>query len=225
MNAETLVNEPQSEGPAEGAGETTVQIADELAISDLDVLRVLSDKLRLQLIEAFGRTMPEPRSVKDVAKELGQSATKLYYHVNLLEENGLLIVGSSQLVSGIVEKRYLPAAKQFRVDRRLLQGGVGLTPEGQEAIVHAVESVFESAIDDLKRSFAAGHVDAEDAPGKRRTVISRSSLRLTRKQAVKVAETLAAILATPDNDADEEAENYGLMVAFYPRGPQPGKKR
>jgi transposase-like protein len=197
----------------------TVQPADELVVSDLAVLRVLSDSLRIQLIEAFGRTRGIPRSVKEVAREIGQSPTKLYYHVNLLEEHGLLLVAESRLVSGIVEKRYVPAARQFKVDKSLLRtAGSSDDPEGRAILGQTIETVLESTAEDFKRAIAAGIAAVgDDEPLPRRTVLSRSSLRLRPADAQKIIEMLEALVATPDDDEAADATTYGLTLAFYPR--------
>src|SRR5918912_4209068 len=87
-----------------------------VTITDLDRLRVIADPLRLRILE----TLIEPRTVKQVAAALGLAPTKLYYHINLLERHGLIVVVDTRLVSGILEKRYQAAARCFRVDHALL---------------------------------------------------------------------------------------------------------
>src|SRR3954454_22240427 len=121
MNAATGVKASERNGHG-------VDIPDELTITDLEVVRIVSDRVRLRVLEAFGRSRG-PRTVKQVATELGELPTKLYYHVNLLEGAGLLVVAESNLVSGILEKRYMPAAKSFRIERRLLNEAGSGGPE------------------------------------------------------------------------------------------------
>src|SRR5919199_432922 len=99
-----------------GAPAPTQPPADELTISDLDSLRVIADPLRLRILES----LIEPRTVKQVAAELGIFPTKLYYHMQLLERHGLIMVVDTRLVSGILEKRYRAAARCFHVDHALL---------------------------------------------------------------------------------------------------------
>lgn len=195
-----------------------VEPAEVLVISDLGVLRVLSDGLRLQLIEAFGRTRGVPRSVKEVAREIGQSATKLYYHVNLLEENGLLVVAESRLVSGILEKKYIPAARQYTVDKELLRTAEGAAgSEGHTVLGQAIETVLHTTADDFKRALATGKaVIGDDAAPRRRSVLSKSTLRLRPEDAAKVIELLESLIRTKD-DEHPDADTYGLTLAFYRR--------
>jgi transposase-like protein len=190
-------------------------------VSDLAVLRVLSDALRLQLIEAFGRTRGVPRSVKEVARELGQSSTRLYYHVNLLEEHGLLLVAESRMVSGILEKRYVPAAKQYKVDSTLLKTAESAADsESRDVLGRAIDSVLGTTAADFKRAIAAGVAGlGDDPPSPRRTVLSRSHLRLRPEDAARLIETLEALADRDGEDAADapDAQSYGLTLAFYPR--------
>jgi DNA-binding transcriptional ArsR family regulator len=216
MNDETIMNEreraaAESSDPVEAAP----TVADELVITDLEVVRVISDRLRLRVIEAFGRHRGIPRTVKEVARELGEPPTKLYYHVNLLEQHGLLIVAESNLVSGIVEKRYLPAAKSIRVDRRLMAEYQPDAPGAKDSPVGTmVESIVEGTADDFRRALAAGLLEARDGgPDQKRTVISRGSIRLSEKGAKALVKALRAILATDDEEG--ATDTYALTVAFF----------
>ena len=222
MNVKGEVNDanrqsdaPKPDAPTPPAG---VEPAEVLVISDLAVLRVLSDSLRLRVLEAFGRTRGVPRSVKEVAREIGQSPTKLYYHVNLMEEHGLLLVAESRLVSGILEKKYLPAAKQFSVDRTLLRTADGDSSESLDVLARTVETVLRSTADDFKRAAAAGTtgLDEDDEP-QRRSVLSKSNLRLRPEAAAQVIELLESLVKREDDETDE-AEVYSLTLAFFRRG-------
>src|SRR5215204_4411779 len=87
--------------------------APEFVVSDLETLKVVSDPLRIQLLELLVRG---PRTVKQLASEMGTTSTKLYYHMSLLEERGIVRVISTRVVSGIIEKQYAITAYSFRPD-------------------------------------------------------------------------------------------------------------
>ena len=92
---------------------------------DIETLRVLADPLRLRMLEVFGQHGREPLTVKEIARSLGEPLTKLYYHVNLLEQHGLIVVASSRLVSGILEKHYRPQPTGSRSTSRSSRAGPG----------------------------------------------------------------------------------------------------
>jgi predicted transcriptional regulator len=58
----------------------------ELVVSDPTVLETLYDPLRYRLF----RLLEEPRSVPELAAEVGVAANRLYYHVRRLVQSGLI---------------------------------------------------------------------------------------------------------------------------------------
>jgi Helix-turn-helix domain len=219
MNDDEAVNdEPAPTDNSGSSASPTSAIADELIIRDLEVLRVISDRLRLRIVEAFGRTHGASRTVKEVAKELGEPPTKLYYHVNLLEQHGILVVAESNLVSGIMEKRYVPAAKSFRVDRRLLEErGAADGGAAGAAVADVLESVFESTADDFRRALAAGFLEVGETTGQpERALLTRAAVRLTDASAANLVKALREIVETQDET--EATNTYALTVAFFREG-------
>jgi DNA-binding transcriptional ArsR family regulator len=74
-------------------------------IRDLRALRALAHPLRLRILE---RLREQPRTTKQVAHLLGEPATRLYHHVHVLEEAGLIREHSTRQVRGATE-RYMEA--------------------------------------------------------------------------------------------------------------------
>ena len=203
MNADILLKDAATE---DGLG-----VQQELVIGELETLRALTDRHRLQIMESFARYGGKPRTVKDVARELGQAPTKLYYHVNLLEQHGLLVVAGSRLVSGIVEKRYRPAAREFRVDKELLRAASTAGDAAGDDVRRALATVLDSAADDLRAAMARDTFNYGDG----RNLVSRGTLRLTDDQARRLRELLKEIVETADSN-DELASDYRLTIAFHP---------
>ena len=85
-------------------------------IDDLATLRLLSDPLRLRLIELLGVA---PTTVKELARDMDMKPNRLYYHVNLLEDHGLVKVTQTRIVSGIVERTYALVARRFAASEAL----------------------------------------------------------------------------------------------------------
>src|SRR5688572_10061938 len=83
---------------------------DVLIVTDLETLKLISDPLRLRMLELL---RGEPRTVKELARALGVAPTKLYYHVKLLLERELIRVAETRIVSGITEKRYQVTAARL----------------------------------------------------------------------------------------------------------------
>jgi DNA-binding transcriptional ArsR family regulator len=85
-----------------------LQPDEEFVISDLETIHIVSEPLRLQILEILKET---PKTVKQVAAELGVNQVKLYYHFKLLEEHGLLRITEERMVSHLIEKVYQTRAR------------------------------------------------------------------------------------------------------------------
>lgn len=189
-----------------GAPASDATLPDYKVIDDLATLRLLSDPLRLRLIEELGI---RPTTVKALAKTLGMKPNRLYYHVNLLEEHGLIKVTDTRLVSGIVERTYGLVAKHFAVSDDLSMP-TELKREVADTLLRTVGAELAEALTD----------EADGGPG---GVVGRIQLWLTDDERAgfekQLAELLAAYASNEKQRADAEADRYTLLYALYaPRG-------
>lgn len=76
--------------------------------------------LRIEVLKKLG----EPRSCPDLAKELGETSQKIYYHVKVLESAGLIDKVDERRVRGIMEGLYRARAKSYWLSPGLV-GKVG----------------------------------------------------------------------------------------------------
>lgn len=190
------------------------KLKEEITITDPETLKVIGDPLRLQILKTF----KHPRTVKDVAEILGIAQTKLYYHVNMLEKHNLIEVVETNVVSGIIEKKYRVTAARFGVDEELLS--TVEDPSGH--IDSLLGAIFNSAKDEIKKSIQADLMDLKDQSDAKRGVIVHTSLNLTDEQVTEFMEKLSAVLKEYNDLADENEEKtpdapvYGLTYAFFP---------
>ena len=98
-------------------------------IRDLETVRLLSDPLKLQLLQAFA---DGPKTTKQVAAELGENITKLYRHVDALHDSGLLRVVEERQKRGTVERTFQAVARRFEADHSLFSGEAA--DDGAEAV-------------------------------------------------------------------------------------------
>lgn len=190
------------------------RIKDHLVIDDLETLKVLSDPQRMQIAELMSG---KPRTVKQVAKELGTTPHKLYYHVKLLEDHGLLQVVETRLVSGIVEKHYQITAKDITVADGLLSVS---KPEGKDEIAALISSILDGTKADFIRSLrirAKGEVQMGD---RHCSLATREMAKLTREQANMMCEKLRELVSEFEAYNDEldegDRQTYALTTLFYP---------
>lgn len=193
-------------------------IADKFIIDNLETLKVVAHSLRLEILQ----TLRKAKSVKEIAEQINRPATKLYYHVNLMEAHGLIRVVETNIVSGIVEKTYQVVANNYALQDGLLAKSDALGDD----IDQMLGAIFDVTRAEIKRSIEAKQM--KPAQEDRRGILSRSTLRLT---AVQFAEFYARFddllkemeTASHNNGRTDTAvaqRLFGATVAFYPI-PQP----
>ena len=194
-------------------------------IDDLDTLRLLTQPVRLKIVEAL-RSAPGPLSVKELAVALRTTQTKLYYHVNLLEGADLIRVAATRLVSGIVEKRYAAATYRLSVDRTLLPPAAS----GDDGLEVLLSIILDQVRTEIRRSVAAGLIDLDTWRGHDRRpnslVLGRKWLLLTPEQLAEFHRRLDEVLQAYEGrdpmppevlaDVPTGSQLYELLLGFYP---------
>lgn len=183
-----------------------------LTVSNLEQLKVISDPLRLQIMEAV---VTEARTVKQVADLLGKPATKLYYHVSALEGAGFVTVVETRIKSGIIEKYYRTVAENFQVDKKLLRA----SELGDEALEQLLTTIFDGTAEEIRQSVKAKKMDWQSQASPQRTaMLGRSLVSVQDEDVPTFIEKLDALLKELDqHERPDKQANYGLTIAFYPR--------
>ncbi len=203
--------------PPEQAQHEKVRPEDFFMISDLETLKVITDPLRLNILNLL---RGEARTAKDLARALHLSQTRLYYHLGLLEQHGLIRVTGTRLVSGILEKQYQASAYKFSVDRRLF-APTPTTPTRYEGLEAFLSAVLDYTHLDMMRSVLSGLAEfSEDAPPERALHVGRRWLRLTPAEAQAFWKGFATLIDTYErlhaNQPDEGTLLYEFLLGFYP---------
>ncbi|ASS76536.1 hypothetical protein CIG75_17265 [Tumebacillus algifaecis] len=81
-------------------------------VTSLEQMKALSNQLRVQILNQFD---DEPRTSKQLADLLELPASKVHYHVRELHKSGLLVLVETREKGGVIEKYYMPVAKQIRI--------------------------------------------------------------------------------------------------------------
>jgi DNA-binding transcriptional ArsR family regulator len=183
---------------------------EERTVTDLETLRVLADPLRLSIIGAFPTDISRrhPMSVKEIAERIDEGQTKLYRHVKKLEDVGLIYVAETRVVSGIIEKRYLPAQKRLVFSGTLL----GQQAE-QEDLTDTFEALMDAVRDRLRTEIRAGRVQLSPPPDGPDLTPQIGSIRvnMTLERYLKLQ---AAVLDLIDNigPSDEGPDTFPVQL-------------
>lgn len=188
--------------------------ADVFWIEDAETFAVLGDPKRLELLEAFYK----PRSVSEAAEILGVPRTRLYHHVKLLEESGMIKVAETRRAGAMTEKIYRVAAKAYRPSKEFLASAA---PRQQaEAMLSALLGATRA---DFVRSVDEGVATLAEGENGRQVALSRGFLRLTHERLVDFIKELEAVFDRfHDEDAEEDPETMRVAVlnVVYPSSRQ-----
>lgn len=132
-----------------------------LRLSRLDQVRALADPLRIRLVEAL---VARELSVAGLAQAVGTPVTRLYHHVALLLEAGLIQEASRVRRRGVEERIYRATAREFRMDGSLLDMESD-SGRSVEDLVKLSRSVLGTALEELTDAIRRGEVRPE-RPGK-----------------------------------------------------------
>lgn len=187
-------------------------IPDVKVIEDLATLRLLSDPLRLRLIEELGAA---PTTVKALARAMGMKPNRLYYHVNLLEQHGLVRVTQTRIVSGIVERTYALVARHFAVSEALAMP-TDVKREVTDTLFRVVSAELGEAVD----------AEARGGPA---NLVGRMQLWLTEDEHAGFEKELGELLdkygrGDPQR-ADTDAGRFTLLFALYSPVDQSSKRK
>ena len=173
-------------------------------IKDLDQVRLLSDPLKLRLLQAFAES---PRTTKQVAAELGESVTKLYRHVDALQDAGLIEIVDETRKRGTIQRTFRAVAQRFEADHSLFSD---TSANGGAEAARDMLRVTETEILD---ALAKAGDDDED-----KAVVMRFRGKATPDEIAALRKQLADWLdALPNDDRPpaEDAKEFGGLVAFY----------
>ncbi len=189
-------------------GDTPV-IAEELMLRDIETIKVYADQRRMRILQL----LQKPATVKAVAAALQIAPSKLYYHINLLLQHGLIQVVGQNLESGIVEKIYQVSARRYKLINPLLMGDA--IP--QDAAATILGSLIEDAHHGFLQAFA--NRDPSEATPPRHPFLSKKAFRLTNAQLSEFHTRLATLIqdVTALGEANQSLDEpeYGLTVVFY----------
>ena len=191
------------------------ELATEFVVDDLELLKVIAHSTRLDILQSLKHS----KTVKEIAQLLKLPATKLYYHVNLMEKHGLIQVVETNIVSGIVEKKYQVVARNYRIDNQLLADQTAVS-QNLDRVLGAIFDVTRSQIQRTVQLTQANPFD-DDASG----LLWRYTLRLTPQQYEdfygRLKDLMAEMEALRSENASDEASTvhqnlYGITLAYYP---------
>ena len=196
-----------------------MHIEEEFHITDLETLKVISDPLRVQILERIGLASDAGQliTVKQLAEELDRPPTKLYYHINLLEKHELIRVAETQVVSGIIEKHYQIRAKKLRADLDISKNTALDRDEGMALALSSIQTMFDTAYQNLEDSFQARLKAADDGESDPVGMLSsQATMQLSPEEARAFIEEVNALISKYADINNPGGLPFGLALVFNP---------
>jgi hypothetical protein len=138
--------------------------------------------------------------------------TRLYHHVNKLEQSGLIRVVATRQVAAVTERRYQTSGRSFRVAHSLFE-----TTDDRELSL-ALSSIFDVAKLGFQRTVESGRYhDAEHLD--EHSFLSLGDLALSPERRRELVKRLGALVEEFRSDMDPDdpsVEHVALFVAAYP---------
>ncbi len=185
-----------------------------MQIGDAEALKLLADPLRSRILDLL---RAQVQTAKELAQTLNLSPKKLYYHLKLLEERGLIRIVSTRIVSGIIEKSYRATAYLFLFDDDVFRSSAN----AESQLPPGLQAVFETTRIQLELSVADGLVDfGENATVARRLLWMWGLQRFSGQQAQEFYRRFEQLIlefhsSQPEPSADEY-HDYRLFMALFP---------
>ena len=174
-------------------------------IKDLEHMRLLTDPLKLRLIQAFAE---KGRTTKQVAAELDESVTKLYRHVDALHEAGLLVIEEEKQKRGTIERTFRAVAERFEADHSLFADDAGEEGAG------AIRDMLRGAEAEILNAISNADDDSDQ-----KAIVMRLRGKVSPERVDELQQSLSEWIESMQEAMDcesEDAEEFGGLIAFYP---------
>ena len=172
-------------------------------IDDVATLKAMADPTRAGILEL----LTEPRSVTELARALDVPRTRLYHHIELLRDKGLVEQVDERRVGALTERIYALTAKTFRASARLVHSG-----DPADRVDALTTLLFDTTKADLKLSLEASEGERSPRPRPLDCLLERRGRPTVHRRGQKPRRALLdAAHATTSS-----ARPYALVWALYP---------
>jgi predicted ArsR family transcriptional regulator len=181
-------------------------IPEEVLVSDPSQFEALSSSVRMRILS----TCHIPRSVREIAEDLDVPVTRLYYHVNLLDDCGFLEVVHTRKSGARLEKLYRATGRRITPGPDLLDN---VDDPGAAARIMAA-IVFEPARAETERALER-RLEGEGQSANFGRAISRLTPAQLEEVTSRLEDLVGSFVGEDDHD-DEAAREYTFTFTLVP---------
>ncbi|MCL0036615.1 helix-turn-helix domain-containing protein [Dehalococcoidia bacterium] len=193
-------------------------------IKDLEQLQALANPLHLRLLEFLYQ---KAMTVTQLANLMDEKPNRLYYHINKLEQVGLVQLVETRPYRSILEKYYMAVAEGFKIDESLLQ----LQKQNVGSLYRTAQAAFEATLEELGQTL---RISLQETPGasmeSAHPYMEWTHARLPRGKVKELYEKVVTLCGEFEAaDQPEGDVEYSLTLLFCPvvrpeeKSPEEGK--
>ncbi len=182
-------------------------------IDDVRVLEALNNPTRLRILYQ----LMESSTVRELAQRLEVPVTRLYYHLNLMQELGVLEVVETRKRGALLERVYRTVATNFVPAQDLVEKA-----EDKDRVISAGVGVV---LDGARLDAVAGLLGHFERPGDEPTgTLGRCVVPMSEENALKFAARIGEMVEEMKLLEDKDGEEYAFSFVFFPMvGPVRGE--
>ncbi|HSK06166.1 MAG TPA: helix-turn-helix domain-containing protein [Acidimicrobiia bacterium] len=183
-------------------------------IEDVRVLEALNNPTRLRILYQ----LMEASTAGELARRLDVPVTRLYYHLNLLQDLGVVEVVETRKRGAMLERVYRAVATNFVPARDLIEKATD-----KDRVISAGVGVV---LDGARLDAMAGLLGHLQSPGTDPTgTLGRCVIPMSEVNASKFTERIGEIVEEMKLLEDKDGEEYAFSFVFFPMvGPVKGEK-
>jgi DNA-binding transcriptional ArsR family regulator len=196
-----------------------MHIKEEVCISDLETLKVLSDSLRVQILKTIGMASDRGQltTVKQLSEDLDVPQSKLYYHINLLEKHDLIRIANTRVISGIVEKQYQIRARKILVNLDIAKHSDSDRDQGGELTLASIKAMLDLAYANVQKSIRQYQEDSQGLQEENAALFSSQViLQLSGDQASELVNRLNVLINEYTALENAKGIPFALTILFNP---------
>lgn len=179
-------------------------------LTTVEEIKAISDPYRLKILIKF-INKGEPATVKQIADDMGEVPSKVYYHVKKLEKIDILKLSYTKEINGIVAKYYEPTAEEFTVDNDELTKSNSI--DYNQNINN--KQILISTLYDNSKKFLLNEVSSSiEKKIKPKASITSSNIYMTDDEAKDFFEYTEKFLASHSKKQNDSEKSYHIFTAL-----------
>ena len=177
------------------------------ALNTVERLKAVADPTRIRLVLEL---LDRESTVKELAEALGVPATRLYYHVKILERHGLIEVANRRMVSGIEERTYHAPSEDWTVPSDMKLSALYETG--------ALRAMFDVVRSEVEVAVQSRPDLSMDAPGSPLAGIGLTEVEVTEEDLRELMTAFEKVLTkfAMGKRKRPGAERYRFFYSLYP---------